>query len=79
LFLDGITYHRQNDQVQTSKVNSILELIQTISISFNQKENGQLVYHTQLSALVTPSIESSNFLIQNLFEIDEFMEGYYFN
>jgi len=53
LFPNGITYHRQNDQVQTSKVNSVLELIQTISTSFNQKENGQPVSHTQLSALVT--------------------------
>jgi len=74
LFPDGITYNRKTDTVQTPRTNSILELTCSLSIVLNKKESGQKLDVSNLSALVTPNIQSSNFLMQDLKLIGEFFK-----
>jgi len=52
LFPNGIIYNREKDIVRTNKVNSFLELINSLSVVFNSKEKGQTNENVNLSSLV---------------------------
>lgn len=66
LFPDGIVYDRQNDEVRTPRTNSVMELVRCLSMSFVDKKRGQTVNFNNLSSSVTPNIQSSNFLKEDL-------------
>ncbi|WP_367182310.1 recombinase family protein [uncultured Aquimarina sp.] len=53
LFPEGIVYNRENDQVQTSKVNSIMELIRCLSEILMKNKSGQNSNFEYLSTCVT--------------------------
>ncbi|WP_430412343.1 recombinase family protein [Kordia sp.] len=53
MFPEGIVYDRKNDRVRTNKVNSILELTRSLSISLDHKKSGQKNKNVNLSAPVT--------------------------
>ena len=69
LFPDGIVYNRQKDKVQTSKINSVMELARCLSVSLSKNKKGQKADFANLSPLVTPMIQSSNFLLRELEEL----------
>ena len=54
-------YCKKNDRVQTTEVNVIFDLIQTLSGSLNWVKKEELVKNNQFSALVTTNVEKSNF------------------
>jgi hypothetical protein len=54
-------YCKKNDRVQTSEVNVIFDLIQTLSGSLNWVKKEELVKNNQFSPLVTTKVEKSNF------------------
>ena len=66
LFPEGIVYDRQNDEVRTPRTNSVMELVRCLSTSFIDKKRGQTVNFNNLSSYVTPNIQSSNFLKEDL-------------
>ncbi len=52
LFPKGITYNREKDRVRTNSVNPILEIVSSLSVSYDKNKSGQLANYTNLSALV---------------------------
>lgn len=55
LFPDGIVYNRQKDKVQTSKINSVMELARCLSMSLSENKKGQKADFANLSPLVIPA------------------------
>ena len=74
---DGIVYNRKNDVVRTQKVNSVFELTRSLSISFSKNKSGQKNKSVNLSASVTPNLQSSNFLVEDLREIGLFVKEHF--
>ena len=54
MFPRGLWYCKKNDQVQTTEVNVIFDVIHSLSNSLNGMKKGELVKNNQFSALVTP-------------------------
>jgi hypothetical protein len=55
-------YDKQNDRVQTKRVNSIFSAIPLLTKDLDKIKSGEPVYFNQFSARVTSSVKSSNFL-----------------
>jgi site-specific DNA recombinase len=61
VFPSGIGYDKQNDRVQTKRVNSIFSAIPLLTKDLDKIKNGEPINFDQFSALVTSSGGSSNF------------------
>ena len=61
-FPSGIGYDKQNDRVQTTRVNSIFSAIPLLAKDLEKTKNGESIHFDQFSARVTPRGDSSNFL-----------------
>ena len=66
VFPSGIGYNKQNDRVQTKRVNSIFSAIPLLTRDLDKIKNGEPINFDQFSALVTSSGLSSNFLEEDL-------------
>jgi site-specific DNA recombinase len=53
VFPEGIKYDKQNDQVQTIRVNSLFSPIQELTEVLSKNKNGDSTNYSQISALVT--------------------------
>ena len=62
VFPSGIGYDKQNDRVQTKRVNSIFSAIPLFTKDLDKIKNGEPINFDQFSARVTSSGRSSNFL-----------------
>ncbi|MEZ4924323.1 MAG: recombinase family protein [Crocinitomicaceae bacterium] len=54
VFPDGVRYDKQNDRVQTTRVNSLFSPIQELTKVLRKNESGDPIKIDQISALVTP-------------------------
>ena len=55
VFPSGIGYDKQNDSVQTKRVNSIFSAIPLLTKDLDEIKSGELVDFNQFSAKVTPT------------------------
>lgn len=55
VFPSGIGYNKQNDRVQTKRVNSIFSAIPLLTKDLDKIKNGELINFDHFSALVTPT------------------------
>ena len=55
VFPSGIGYNKQNDRVQTKRVNSIFSAIPLLTKDLDKMKNGEPINFDQFSALVTPT------------------------
>ncbi len=62
LFPSGLGYDKQNDRVQTTRVNSLFSATPLMTRDLMKIKSGELVNFNQFSARVTPAERSSNFL-----------------
>ena len=62
VFPSGIGYDKQNDIVQTNKVNALFSAIPLLSKEIQKQKNGEPININQFSETVTQTYESSNFL-----------------
>jgi site-specific DNA recombinase len=62
VFPSGIGYNKQNDRVQTKRVNSIFSAIPLLTRDLDKIKNGEPINFDQFSALVISTRQSSNFL-----------------
>ena len=53
VFPSGIGYNKQNDRVQTKRVNSIFSAIPLLTKGLDKIKNGDLIKFDQISARVT--------------------------
>ena len=62
VFPSGIGFNKQNDRVQTKRMNSIFSAIPLLTKDLDKIKSGEPVGFNQFSARVTSTGNSSNFL-----------------